>query len=169
MPSLDRRHVVRVAACTFAVGTAGCSIGSDPQDPADRGPLSVDDFAFAAGEPEGYGSYERQPDETYAPGSRVWVYAALDGLAARPIEDGDVRIDLEQHVSIDAPGVEGWVDETERFQTELGREHLDRFYTKTPIGLPSDAPTGEYDLEIEFEDHVSNTRAAVGETFVVAD
>lgn len=168
MHPIGRRRALQAVGSALLLGIAGCSTQGTVEDPSERGPLSIDEFGFAASEPTAYGEYEAQPNATYSPGATVYCYVSLDGLAARPIEEG-VQIDLEQRLVITAPTGETWVDETETHDTVLGAEHLERFYTKTPIPLSEDTHTGEYDLTITFTDHVSETAAEASGPFVVAD
>lgn len=168
MIRLGRRQFVTGASGAAIAGLAGCTDGGDDQPPAERGPVSIDEFVFAASEPQAYGEYDERPDATYAPGSDVWLYASLEQLAAEEIDDG-VRIHLDQRVRIDTPEDETWLDETETFRTELERAHLDRFYTRTPIGVPENALHGEYDVTIEFTDHVSDSTDGASGTFTIEE
>jgi len=70
-------------------GLAGCSGGGGNDDPSSRGPVSIEEVAFAAGRPNGYGEYEPQPDATYGPDDVVWIYAELSAISGEPVNESD--------------------------------------------------------------------------------
>lgn len=168
MQRLERRRLLHAGATALLVGLPGCSDDGADEDPADRGPLAIDEFAFAASEPDAYGEYEEQPDDTFAPGDDVWLYVSLDGLSAEPT-DGGVQTQLDVRIQIETPEDGTWFDETDSVEQELGAEHLERFYWYTSFGVPENARAGDYEVTLSFTDRVSETSAEAGGTLTIAE
>lgn len=171
MHSLDRRRLLGTVASAALVGAAGCGgDGTDDVDPADRGPLAVSEFAFAADRPTAYGEYAPQPDDTYAPGDTVWLYAELDGVAGEPVDDGEVvRIDLRQHVTVEGPDGDALRSQTDAHDDRFEPETLERFYATTDVGLGPAVDAGSYDVAVTFTDAISGTEADATGSFQVED
>ena len=84
-----RREAVIGGSAAWAALLAGCSGGGGNDDPSSRGPVSIEEVAFAAGRPNGYGEYEPQPDATYGPDDVVWIYAELSAISGEPVNESD--------------------------------------------------------------------------------
>jgi len=167
--SLRRRRVLGAIATGGLAGGTGCdSSGSEDVDPADRGPLEVSEFAFAAGEPSGYGEYTAQPAETYAPDETVWLYLELDGVAAEPTDGGDrVRIDLRQGVTVDGPDGQELLAQEESYGGRYAPDQLERFYVTNDVALSPSIAAGSYEVTVTFTDAVSGTEDEASGSFDV--
>lgn len=172
MVSTSRRRALATCGALLVPTLSGCSDGG-VENPAERGPLSIGEFAFAASEPSGYGEYEPQPDATYRRGDSLWVYVELNGLAARRV-DGGVEIDLAERRILEHDGQELSTAE-KTYRETIQSNQLQNFYARA--GLPiSDGsgssqgfPTGESTLTVEYTDNVSGTSATESGTFTVTE
>lgn len=163
-----RRRLLVGGSALLVGGLAGCTNQDADEDPSERGPLSVADFAFAAEEPTGYGEYTEQPDATYARGETLWLYVELDGLAGEPVDDG-VQIDLEQVLRLEHEE-HGQISETPDVRDDvLQSNQLERFSVQNGFEIGSQFATGEYTLTMSFTDNVSETSATESGTFHVAE
>lgn len=174
MERLGRRRVLAAVGTAAASGLAGCGSGggADGSDvpPAERGPLEIAEFAFAASEPPSAGEYEPQPERTYQDGDTVWLYTRLEGLAADPLDADDrVRIDLREHVAVEGPGGQQLLDREFTFRERLAAEQLERFYVTNDFGLAPSTEEGAYTVSVAFADRVSGTEAETSGIFAVAD
>lgn len=188
MSTLGRRRLLLAGAGVAGAALAGCSGDGGGDDPADRGPIAIEELAFAAAQPTDRGEYEPQPDATYERGDVVWLYAEYAGVSGEPV-DGDggeggsdsseegpedegqpaVEIDLHQTVTVDDPDGERIVESETPFATELTTPQLAGYYTSTEILLPGDAASGEYETTVTVTDRVSETEATKRAAFRIAN
>lgn len=195
MSRVGRRRVLLAGAGVAATALAGCSEGEGDAGPADRGPIEIQRFAFAADRPTGYDEYESQPNATYERGDLVWLYADYGGLSGEPVEvepreagdesgdaddggdDGEgedsqddagpttVEIDLHQSLTVADPDGEPIVEDEATFREELAAPQLERYFTGTEILLPGDVRAGEYQTTVSITDRISETETSATATF----
>ncbi|AGN00179.1 hypothetical protein L593_01130 [Salinarchaeum sp. Harcht-Bsk1] len=175
---------------------AGCSGGGGDDDPSSRGPVSIDELAFAAGRPDGYAAYEPQPDSVYGPNDVVWVYLAVSDVSGEPVVESDaanqseqtgdesssaggddggsageeetiVDVDLRQRLRVEAPDGSLVAESTDEFQPTLSVRQLDSFFVATDV-LHAGTPTpGEHETTVTLTDRVSETEATESATFSI--
>lgn len=184
MQEVSRRQLLLAGAGLTTSFFAGCS-GDDGEgdnagttDPANRGPVSVAELAFAADRPDDLDEYEPQSESTYAPDQPIWLYADFSGLAGEPIDSGGdggdadaatVAIDFQQTLVVEDPDGNQVIESQETFQEELSPQQLEGYYTGTEILLAGRAATGEYAATLSVTDRVSETQASETATFRIEE
>lgn len=164
MHRIGRRQALAAGSTLLVAGLPGCNGDSD--DPSTRGPIEIGDFAFTDEEPSGYDQYREREGATFSRGESLWLYAELDGLAARAT-DGGVQIDLTQRRIVEHASQGTLSDETITYDRVLQRNQIERFYVKNELPFGPDTYPGEYELTVEFTDHVSGTEATESGNFWV--
>lgn len=191
MTRTNRRGFLALTGTAAVAALAGCSDGGG-DDPTDRGPVSIEELAFAADRPEGYDEFEERQDGVYRSNEVVWIYLALSDLSGEPLEaeegedattgtnettageddsagDDRVQIDLREELVIEDPSGDTPIDTTFSFDPVLQPSQLDGFFVANDVVLSGDAAFGTYGVEVTVRDLVSETQDSESATFEVVE
>lgn len=163
-----RRQFLRAVGTAATAAIAGCSggDGGDAASPTPEPSLSVAEFAFCDSQPAGYEDYTVREDATYAVDETVWVYLDVLNLGSESAGDDRVTVDLTEILEVSGPSGETVLDDTIEFDNEFAADaDLQTFFIVNDITLPSDAPTGEYEVSVTLEDRLTGESTSTTQTF----